>query len=292
MIPPPVIILGMHRSGTSILTSILKDSGVFMGHRLGGNVEALFFQLRNDWLLRRAGGAWDNPLIIKSVWSNPHLRKHAIDVMRRSVASQEFSEFTKYFREAASLPNGAVWGWKDPRTIFTLELWLEIFPTARLVYISRNGIDVAASLRRRARLNYAREGGGLFAFKPLLSRLAAARKRFEIHPMRSARCCSLEESFSLWEEYSDEAHRQMKALTVPTHVLRFEDFVKDPVRHLAELLSFCRIDPGSRSLQSLVSDIKSDRGYAFLKDQELTEFYVKVKDRESMKLLGYDTILS
>ena len=38
------------------------------------------------------------------------------------------------------------WGWKDPRNVFTLPLWLRVFPEAKIIYIVRNGVDVAASL--------------------------------------------------------------------------------------------------------------------------------------------------
>src|SRR5213078_1316124 len=41
------------------------------------------------------------------------------------------------------------WGWKDPRTVFTLPLWLQLFPKAKIINIVRNGVDVASSLSVR-----------------------------------------------------------------------------------------------------------------------------------------------
>ena len=40
----PIIITGMHRSGTSLLSEILMKQGVFMGSKLDSNSESVFFQ--------------------------------------------------------------------------------------------------------------------------------------------------------------------------------------------------------------------------------------------------------
>lgn len=39
----PVIIIGMHRSGTSMLTRVLQRAGLFMGEHREENDESLFF---------------------------------------------------------------------------------------------------------------------------------------------------------------------------------------------------------------------------------------------------------
>lgn len=57
----PVIIIGMHRSGTSLLSRVLEQTGVFMGNKKDENNEALFFLKFNDWILKQANATWDNP---------------------------------------------------------------------------------------------------------------------------------------------------------------------------------------------------------------------------------------
>src|SRR3954449_9453301 len=57
----PVIFIGMHRSGTSMLGRLLEELGMFFGTRKDENNEALFFQEMNNWLLTQCGGRWDNP---------------------------------------------------------------------------------------------------------------------------------------------------------------------------------------------------------------------------------------
>lgn len=44
------------------------------------------------------------------------------------------------------------WGWKDPRNTFTLKMWLELFPEAKVIHLCRNQEDVVRSLQQRNRV--------------------------------------------------------------------------------------------------------------------------------------------
>ena len=46
----PVIILGMHRSGTTMITKILENLGLYVGAEKEENHEALFFWEINNWI--------------------------------------------------------------------------------------------------------------------------------------------------------------------------------------------------------------------------------------------------
>ena len=52
----PVIIIGMHRSGTTMITDMLRRLGLFVGNDLEENSESMFFINHNDWLLNQSGG--------------------------------------------------------------------------------------------------------------------------------------------------------------------------------------------------------------------------------------------
>ena len=54
----PVIIIGMHRSGTSMLTRQLHALGIHMGKDLTINAEARCFQELNRGLLAAGGGSF------------------------------------------------------------------------------------------------------------------------------------------------------------------------------------------------------------------------------------------
>src|SRR4051812_23444294 len=58
---PPVILLGMHRSGTSLIARVLDQLGLFQGSELQEDHESVYFLDVNDTLMKRIGASWDNP---------------------------------------------------------------------------------------------------------------------------------------------------------------------------------------------------------------------------------------
>ena len=105
---PPLLISGMHRSGTTLLVEILMKFGFFPGERLDENLEATFFQRINEWVLRRSGGAWDNPnqvtFLLKSITS----KNEVVGIIKNEIASTRFSEYKKqkssHKNEKVSIP--------------------------------------------------------------------------------------------------------------------------------------------------------------------------------------------
>ena len=57
----PVIVIGMHRSGTSLMVKILEELGVFMGADQEHNKESIFFIWINKWIMHQTHASWDNP---------------------------------------------------------------------------------------------------------------------------------------------------------------------------------------------------------------------------------------
>ena len=53
----PVVVVGMHRSGTSLVSRILDDCGVMMGKDLQEDHESLFFIGLNEWIYDNAGAS-------------------------------------------------------------------------------------------------------------------------------------------------------------------------------------------------------------------------------------------
>jgi len=73
---PPIIIIGMHRSGTGMLTLLLEELCLFIGKEKEENNEALFFFRINEWLLHQCGAAWDHPQPLYRLLSNFELRTY------------------------------------------------------------------------------------------------------------------------------------------------------------------------------------------------------------------------
>src|SRR5438309_5657294 len=56
---PPIIVAGMHRSGTSLLARLLEIAGVCMGYRKDANFyESVCFLGANRLLLENLGASW------------------------------------------------------------------------------------------------------------------------------------------------------------------------------------------------------------------------------------------
>lgn len=277
----PVIVIGMHRSGTSLVTSVLERLGLFMGHRQDKNNEAVFFRRLNDWLLRQSGAAWDNPEPFHRLVSTPEVRALAADYLRRVVASPRTVAYLGPSLRRISLAGlEKPWGWKDPRTTYTLPMWTDVFPEARVVHVVRHGVDVAASLRARSRASLARRG-------------AAYRSRrwlYQAWPKRtgftdSLRCATLEGGFSLWEEYVAEGRAHVRRLGPSALELRYEDLVTSPEGPMRSLASFVELDPPREALASIAREVRTERALAFRGTPELEEFAEASADR--LRKLGY-----
>lgn len=137
--PPALLVTGMHRSGTSLLTSILAAAGVHVGDQLMGAAESNphghfedleFYSLHQRILaangLSREGFTCQAPIDVPAA-----ARGEAAALVGR--------------RRAA----GRLWGWKDPRSVLFLDFWADLLPEARYVFAFRPVWEVVDSLFRR-----------------------------------------------------------------------------------------------------------------------------------------------
>jgi hypothetical protein len=142
-----VIVLGMHRSGTSAITRALKVLGVELGNRLmpanehenaAGYWEDLdLYQLNVD-MLEALGRDWDHVAPLAADFAAQlregfHLR--AVDLVRQKLTTCD------------------VFGFKDPRVALLLPFWKDVFrdcgADVSYVLTTRNPVSVIKSLERR-----------------------------------------------------------------------------------------------------------------------------------------------
>jgi hypothetical protein len=286
---PPILLLGMHRSGTSLLARCLQELGLFIGWRLDENHESTFFQRCNKWLLANAGGRWDTPRCIRYLLEDGPATRRATEILRRrcdSLESLEYSGPSSWLkgRLKGSSAYAGPWGWKDPRTTVTLPLWHRLFPDARCVVMVRNGVDVAASLKRRSLESFPEEPRSIhrLPLRPDLRRVHALGE--------SVRARSLAGGFDVWNEYMDLAaehlasFREDRVLT-----LRYEDLLREPIAHLDRVQTFCELSADRGRIQVASGVVRSDRGGRFSDDPALRELWLEVKDSKWMKTYGYDS---
>ena len=135
----PLIVAGMHRSGTSVVASFLSAFGVDMGEFIApedrnpeGYSEDLRFQDLNRRILDAAmpnqkGGYWDLGLAENQVFNRNRL--------------SEFREEARTLVETRSKADRP-WGWTDPRAILLLDFWNAVIDDfgigpARYVFLYR-----------------------------------------------------------------------------------------------------------------------------------------------------------
>lgn len=175
----PVIVLGMHRSGTSLLSIIVEHHGIYMGNVKDKHNESEFFKSVNEMILKRSHGYWDYPLPVKELVSNDSHKRICLNRMKQRFNSFDFYKNYVGIRRCFNKSKLNMWGWKDPRTVATLPLWISLFPDAKIIYIHRSAFEVAISLNKRE------------------------RERKEINSdISSARCMSLDNCYMLCQEYS------------------------------------------------------------------------------------------
>jgi hypothetical protein len=136
-----LMVVGMHRSGTSCLTGLLGDAGVWLGpvekgspHNTKGNNENRQVMNLNKAILAANDASWDDPPEDELIWSPEHIAR----------ADELIDEL---------VVDGRITAMKDPRTLYTGPGWRDraLAAGAEVRYIGtfRRPERVVASLRAR-----------------------------------------------------------------------------------------------------------------------------------------------
>lgn len=143
-----LVIIGMHRSGTSATTGALQCLGVQLGKRLyaghvGINDKGYFEHSdiadTNDEVLWKMGSSWDDVLLKpERWWENRGLEPYKEKM--KSFIRRDFS-------------GSELWAVKDPRVCRLLPWWLTIFEdeniTPYFLFVIRKAEEVYRSLEKR-----------------------------------------------------------------------------------------------------------------------------------------------
>lgn len=168
----PLVITGMHRSGTSMAARYIRESGINLGDDLigpdAGNAYGHFedrdiVDFHKQILLREYNTPSFAPCPPRVT---PNDRQRAIDLI-------------------ATRKTKPLWGWKDPRTSLFLDFWNELLPKAFFLFLVRSPISVVDSLLRRdedSRTNW-RSNSGL-----LLNWMTYNRECYRFHHEHRDRC--------------------------------------------------------------------------------------------------------
>lgn len=133
-----IIILGMHRSGTSCLAGSLQQHGIALGevsrsneYNTKGNRENQEIISLNEAILDSSGGDWKTPPT-EIKWKKTH--EETRDKIIETLQNQ----------------NTPYWGFKDPRTLLTFEFWKQgLQSDFKIIGAFRHPLDVVNSLASR-----------------------------------------------------------------------------------------------------------------------------------------------
>lgn len=232
---PPIIIVGMHRSGTTLLVRTLERLGVFMGALQTGNAESIFFQDINKEILDLMGCSWRCPDYLPPTKT---LQNHGASFVRKSGQKLKKGLVREYWRGHLRFlwqREKTLWGWKDPRNSLMLPIWQQLFPEARVIHIFRDGRDVALSLLMRER-----------KWQP----------SGDIHdPVEMQR--RFEKDLSLWEFYYRRIEEALPSFE-HRHRVRYESLLSEPDSTLGLLVKEMGI-PARTPLADITGMIDSSR---------------------------------
>lgn len=273
----PIIVIGMHRSGTSLLSRILERLGVFMGHEKDENHEAVFFQSINVWIFQQLNATWDNVYNFRFLQTTPEVGTLLAERVKGYLSAPQISQYlgpelSKTYKNLWELD--LPWGWKDPRNTFTLAIWRSLFPQSKVLHICRHPLDVALSLRERE---------GRLVIERLLS--GAVGKTAPIQP--SIRCLDLREGIKLWEDYVGEACGAISSLSRNGYQLRFEDLLLRPKETMRELCRFLGIRGSEDVLEGLRAEIDPRMAYRFRSRADALQLTSLIEGSELARRLNY-----
>jgi len=216
-----VVVLGMHRSGTSLVAGLLHAMGVHMGDDLlkadennpHGYYEDCKIVGLNEVILTLAGGTWAEPPEIEAI--------QTVGKDKRVADAIAYLVGQRAQRDA--------WGFKDPRTCLTAELWHPSLKDPRYVVVNRTRKAVVKSLMRRAK-QAAEKARALIAMGGIVMP--------EWRPVLEHATWRAFAWGTLFNIYVGRRQMFLDAVDAPKLRVRYEDLMREPEPHVRRLAEF------------------------------------------------------
>jgi len=215
----PILICGMHRSGTSLIAQMLFDCGLYLGEEFTlmkahtednptGYWEYNEIVKFSEGLITKLQGSWSNP----NPFQNPSWLQNINLKEEQQLAVNILSPIMKPSR---------IWGWKDPRITIILPFWKTLFSRFKLVICLRNPLEVAFSLSKRlnGHVDYA-------------------------------------QGLRLWQDYHEILLRDCTGLDYI--VVHYQTMLCEPKKELNRLCHFVNLAPSNENLKRSIMRIKTN----------------------------------
>ncbi len=134
------VVLGMHKSGTTLVAEILHKSGIQMinpndgdpDYDTGNKYERISTALLNKKLL----DCWDT---------------YSLDILPGELSAKALADFQENVQQIVKEARSGTdnWGFKDPRTCLTYQQWQKHLPKHRLIVVYRHPAQVMKHYEKR-----------------------------------------------------------------------------------------------------------------------------------------------
>ena len=140
-VPNVTVVLGMHKSGTTLVSEILHKSGINMvehfdesqGYYMGNKMERVATLEMNHQLLHSKGiSSLDIPV-------EPH------NIQPSDKQIEEIQNIISWCED-----NYDCWGFKDPRTCITYPIWKKYLPPHKLILVYRHPAPLLSHYNKRS----------------------------------------------------------------------------------------------------------------------------------------------
>ncbi|MDQ6985835.1 MAG: sulfotransferase domain-containing protein [Candidatus Dojkabacteria bacterium] len=223
-----IVVLGMHKSGTSMLANLLQLAGVYLGEEenlKGPAYENLFgfFENKeildiNERLLEILGGSWYKLPLFETGWAESD---HLNDLYK------EAKEILNKLSE-----NHALIGFKEPRTTVLMPFWENVLKEnfdIRNILIYRQPREVARSLMQRNKFTE-------------------------------------NEAIDIWFKYNQIVldYLELKSF----EIIRYEDLLEDAVSYSKYLFDKLKIDYSENVLQEIYFTVSNSLRHSSYSDED------------------------
>lgn len=275
----PFVIVGMHRSGTSLVSRILDRSGVFMGLDLQEDHESKFFIKLNKWIYENAGADWARPMALQELMDYEPAKKKVEEYVKSRVSSKSSKKYSGKRLKKGLFDLDSKWGWKDPRNGPTLPIWKEIWPEMKIIHVTRHGVDVAASLQARSSKNWEQDESRFSKWVKMY------RWKDSKSPIRRGqRAATLSHALDFWSEQMEVENKNLEECEFVLEV-RYEDLLTKPKSAIKQIWNFIDIERDDSLLEDISQSIDGSRAYAYKKDEEMMAF--ALENSEILEIFGY-----
>lgn len=200
-----LVILGMHRSGTSLIAQWLCKCGLNIGQHLLqeniGNVEGHFedydFLCLHEEILR------------------------AYDLSRFGMIDVKVPEISDHYKMKIKLILGfknelnEQWGWKEPRTCLFLEYYRQFLPHAKYLVILRDCNSVVSSLIKRKYKRFETKKIKRKGFKKIFNFISGKKKKTKENFYRK----HAENFTRIWLNYNEELLKHIQKIGQDNFIL-------------------------------------------------------------------------